>query len=103
MAPYKEVNVNHKYVDIKMRCRQSYPDINRKEVKLIPKPFKTILPKEVKTEKSPQTKLLSKDEKQKTSSNHVYNEEINCDRPRLQWAKPLIFPTQNSRFSVWKL
>ena len=76
MASYKEVNVNKKYVDINMRCPQSYPDINKKEVKLSPKPFKTILPKiEAKSKKSPQTKLLKADERQKTSSNHAYNEE----------------------------
>ena len=61
MTPYNEVN-------IKMRCPQSRAGMNKKIVKLIPKPFNPILPKiEVKAEYNPQTKLLSADEKQKTS------------------------------------
>ena len=61
MTPYNEVN-------IKMRCPQSRAGMNKKVVKLIPKPFNPILPKiEVKAEYNPQTKLLSADEKQKTS------------------------------------
>ena len=77
MASLNEVSVCKKYVNIKMRCPQSFPDINRKEVKLIPKPLNTILSKiEVKNKNSSQTKLLSAHEKQKTSSNQAYNEEI---------------------------
>ena len=68
MTPYNGVNINNQYVDIKLRCPQSHPGFNKKVVKLIPKPFNPILPKiEVKAEYTPQTKLLSADEKQKTS------------------------------------
>ena len=77
MASLNEASVSKKYVNIKMRCPQSFPDINRKEVKLIPKPVNTILPKiEVKNKNSSQTKLLSAHEKQKTSSNQEFNEEF---------------------------
>lgn len=88
MASLNEASVSKKYVNIKMRCPQSFPesgrpDINSKEVKLIPKPVNTILPKiEVKNKNSSQTKLLSAHEKQKTSSNQAFNEEINCDSDR---------------------
>ena len=72
MTPYNEVNINNQYVDIKMRCPQSRAGSNKRVVKLIPKPFNPILPKiEVKAEYNPQTKLLSADEKQKTSFNTV--------------------------------
>ena len=68
MTPYNEVNINNQFVDVKMRCPQSRAGMNKKVVKLIPKPFNPILPKiEVKAEYTPQTKLLSADEKQKTS------------------------------------
>ena len=72
MTSYNGVNIHNQHVEIKMRNPQNSAGIHKKVIKLIPKPFNPILPKiEVKAEYNPQTKLLSADEKQKTSFNMI--------------------------------